>query len=97
MEIWQNKISSNYVCYNFTPLKTQILKEYRQETAESIYDIIECSLKTVKVPKEWKEADIMPIYKNVNKEEPLDYRTVSLTRIVYKISEKIIKKQWTEY
>ena len=40
-----------------------ILKECRQEMAESIHDIIECSIKTWKVPKEWKRADIMPIYK----------------------------------
>ena len=65
--------------------------------AEPIHDIIECSLKTEKVPQEWKRANIMPIYKNGNKEEPLDYRPVSLTSIVCKICEKVIKKQWTEY
>ena len=31
-----------------------ILKEYRQEMAQPIYDIIECSLKTGKVLKKWK-------------------------------------------
>ena len=43
-----------------------ILKECRQEMAESIYDIIGCSIKTGKVTKEWKRSDIMPIYKNGN-------------------------------
>ena len=38
----------------------------------------------------------MPIFKNRNK-EPLNYRSVSLTSIVCKICEKVIKKQWTEY
>ena len=38
-----------------------ILKECRQEKAEPIHDIIECFLRTGKVPKEWKRADIMPI------------------------------------
>ena len=65
-----------------------ILKERRQEMAEPIHDIIECSIKT----KEWKWAGIMPIYKNENKEKP-----VSLTSIVCKICEKVIQKQWTEY
>ena len=73
-----------------------ILKECRQEIAEPIHNIIECSLKTGKVPKEWKTADIMPIYKNGNKEKPLNYKLVSLTSIVCKICE-VIKKQWTEY
>ena len=31
-----------------------ILKECRQEMAEPIHDIIECSSRTGKVPKEWK-------------------------------------------
>ena len=65
--------------------------------AEPIHDIIECSIQTGKVPKEWKRADIMPIYKNGNKEEPLHYRPVSLSSIVCKICEKVIKKQWTHY
>ena len=39
----------------------------------------------------------MPIYKNGNKEKTLNYRPVSLTSIVCKICEKVIKKQWIEY
>ena len=38
-----------------------ILKECKQEMAEPIHDTIECSLRTEKVPKEWKRAHIMPI------------------------------------
>ena len=74
-----------------------ILNECKQEMAESFHDIIECSIKTGKVPKEWKRADIMPIFKNGNKEKPLNYRPVSLTSIVCKICEKVIKKQSTDY
>ena len=33
----------------------------------------------------------MPIHKGVDKEEPLNYRPVSLTSIVVKICEKIVK------
>ena len=56
--------------------------------AEPIHHIIECSIKTEKVPQEWKRADIMPIYNNGNKEEPLHYRPVSLTSIVGKTKRK---------
>ena len=38
----------------------------------------------------------MPIYK-FNKEQPLISRAVSLTSIVCKMCEKVIKKQWTDY
>ena len=74
-----------------------ILKECRQEIAELIHDIIECSIKTGKIPQDWKRADIMLIYKNGNKEEAFNYRPVSLTSIVCQICEKVIKKQWSEY
>ena len=70
-----------------------ILKKCRQEMDEPIHDIIECSIKTGKVPKEWNRA----VYKNENKEEPHNYRPVSLTSIVCNICEKVFKKQWTEY
>ena len=69
------------------------LNECRQEMAEPI----ECSIKTGKVPKELKRADIMPIYKNGNKVKPFNYRPVSLNTIVYIICEKVIKKQLNEY
>ena len=39
----------------------------------------------------------MPVYKNGNKKKPLNYIPVSLTSIVCRICEKVIKKQWTEY
>ena len=67
-----------------------ILKECRQDMAEPIHDIIECSIRTRKVSKEWRRADIEPIYNNRNKEEPLNYRPVSLTSILRKICEKVI-------
>ena len=53
------------------------LKKCRQEMDEPIFYINECSLKTGKVSKEWKRADIIPNYKNGNKEEPLNYRPVT--------------------
>ena len=73
-----------------------ILKERRQEMTEPIHHIIECSIQTGS-PQRMKRDDIMPIYKNGNKEEPLNYRPVSLTSRICKICEKIIKKQWTDY
>ena len=39
----------------------------------------------------------MSIYINGNKEEPLHYRPVSLTCIVCKMCETVIKKQQTDY
>jgi len=74
-----------------------ILKLCKEELVDPIYDIIKCSLERGRVPKEWKRADIVPIYKSGRKEEPLNYRPVSLTSVLCKICEKLIKKQWVEF
>ena len=45
---------------------------------EPVSDIISTSLMEGTVPKEWKRANIVPIYKGGKKTEPLNYRPVSL-------------------
>ncbi len=50
-----------------------------------------------KMPKDWKRAEIVPLYKGGSKEDPLNYRPVSLTSVVVKVCEKVIKNRWVEY
>lgn len=47
-----------------------------------------CPLKMGK--QEWKGADIIPIHKKRNKEEPLNYKQESLTSIKCKICKMVI-------
>ena len=75
----------------------QILKDCNNELIEPIYDIITYSVTTGKVPLQWKGANITPIFKGGGKEEPLNYRLVSLTCAVCKICESIMKKQWVKH
>ncbi len=49
------------------------------------------------MPKDWKRAEIVPLYKGGSKEDPLNYRPVSLTSVVVKVCEKVIKNRWVEY
>ena len=51
------------------------MKKFRQEMAELIHDIIKCFLQT-KSRQRMEIAHTMPIYKNGNKEEPINYRPV---------------------
>uniref|UniRef100_A0A0P4VWZ9 Reverse transcriptase domain-containing protein n=1 Tax=Scylla olivacea TaxID=85551 RepID=A0A0P4VWZ9_SCYOL len=74
-----------------------ILKECREQMEEPIWDIINSLLREGKVPREWKRANIVPIYKGGNKMDPLNYRPVSLTSIVSKLCEILIKDRWVEY
>ena len=72
-------------------------KKCREQLVEPIWNVINSSLKEGKVPREWKRANIIPIYKGGKKTEPLNYRPVSLTSVVSKICEVIIKQQWVKY
>ena len=52
---------------------------------------------TGELPDIWKIAHVTPIYKKGSKSEPLNYRPVSLTAILCKVMEKIIRNASVEY
>lgn len=72
-----------------------VLKECRDQLLEPIWNVVNSSLKEARVPKEWKRANIMPVYKD-DKMEPLNYRPVSLTSIIGKLC-KIVIRMCAEY
>ena len=43
------------------------------------------------VPSEWKLANVTPIFKTGNKSSPSNYRPVSLTVVLCKIFESILR------
>ena len=43
------------------------------------------------VPLEWKEANIIPLFKNGSRNKPVNYRPVSLTSVICKVLETIIR------
>lgn len=74
-----------------------ILKECKDQLLLPVYNIIVSSLTEGKVPSEWKRAHIVPIYKGGNNEDPLNYRPVSLTSVMCKLCEGVIKDEWLKY
>ena len=73
-----------------------ILKECAEELCEPLFMIFTNSLQQGKLPKIWKKANITPLYKKGNKSNPLNYRPVSLTSIVCKILETLIREEWVD-
>ena len=49
------------------------------------------------LPKVWKTANVTALFKNGSKKEPLNYRPVSLTCIICKVYEKIIRSHIVEF
>jgi len=74
-----------------------VLKECAANVSEPLSMIFNNSLKTGKVPEDWKKANITPIFKKGRKTDPANYRPVSLTSVVCKIMESLIKEKLVEY
>jgi len=68
----------------------RILKQLHLVIAPSLQVIFEKSYREGVVPRDWKEANICPIYKKGAKNNPANYRPVSLTCITSKLFEHII-------
>ena len=74
-----------------------ILKECKEQLVDKIYDLVSMSLDMSKLPKDWKRANIVPIYKGGKRSNPLNYRPVSLTSVVGKMCERVVKDAWMKY
>ena len=69
----------------------RLLKECHAELAIPITDIIKDTIEQGEVPALWKLAKVCPIFKKGSKSDPLNFRPVSLTSLVCKICEAIIR------
>ncbi|KAK4832714.1 LOW QUALITY PROTEIN: hypothetical protein QYF61_025175 [Mycteria americana] len=65
-------------------------KELVEELAKPLSIIYQQSWLTGEVPDHWRLANVMPIYKKAQKEDPGNYRPVSLTSVPGKIMERFI-------
>jgi endonuclease/exonuclease/phosphatase family metal-dependent hydrolase len=71
----------------------RVLRECCSTMAKPLTIIFRKSLGEGQVPMSWKDAKVTPIYKKGKKKQPCNYRPVSLTSVVCKIMEKMIRKQ----
>jgi len=71
-------------------LSSRVLKEAAAEIAKPITTIYNKTIQEGIIPKEWKRANVVPIYKKGKKTEPSNYRPISLLPIISKILERCI-------
>ena len=55
------------------------------------------SLNSGCVPRDWRVANVIPIYKKGSKLNPLNYRPVSLTSVICKCLEKLIRVKMVDH
>ena len=72
-------------------IHTNILKALSEEMSLPLCMLFKKSLDQGVVPFDWRAANVVPLYKKGSKYLPSNYRPVSLTSVVCKILESIIK------
>ena len=65
--------------------------EAREEIADPRAEIFESSIVTGEVPEDWRVANVVPFFKKGCREKPGNYRPVSLTSVVGKLLEGILR------
>jgi hypothetical protein len=71
-------------------IKPIILKELYQEISPILTFIFQRSKDTGEIPEEWKQANVVPVFKKGPKHLAANYRPVSLTCICSKLMEHIL-------
>lgn len=72
-------------------LHPRLLKELAEELAEPLSVLFTISLEEGKLPETWKDANVTPLFKKGDKSAAGNYRPVSLTSVLCKIMEALIR------
>ena len=75
----------------------RVLKELAGVLANPLSSIHQQSWLTGEVPTDWKLANVTPIYKKGRKDDPGNYRPVSLTSVPGKLMEQLIQSTITQH
>ena len=71
-------------------IPARVLKQVAEELSPYLLILFQQIFNTGHIPSDWKEALVVPIFKNENKHAPENYRPVSLTSLICKVFEHII-------
>ena len=86
---------------NKSPGAAGIVSKLLMETVEQINiplaKVFNLSLKEEVIPFQWKEANIMPLFKKGSRDKSENYRPVSLTSVICKLLERLIKDHMVDF
>ena len=87
--------------YNKSPgvvgIPPNLLKEIDEQINTPLATLFNLSLEEGIVPSEWKEANATPLFKKGSKNKPENYRPLSLTLVVCKLLETLIRDHMVEF
>jgi len=95
--IIQEEAANNLLCHLETHksmgldrIRPRVLWELAEELAKPLSIIYQQSWLTGEVPDDWRIASVTPIYKKGRKEDPGNYRPVSLVPVPKKVMDRFI-------
>ena len=68
-----------------------VLKQCHSAMARPLAMIFKLSLNSGRLPSKWKMANVTPLHKKGNRSEASNYRPVSLTSVICKVLERILR------
>ena len=74
-------------------IPARVIKELKEEMVKPLSILFQKSMDNGEIPDEWRDAEVVPIFKKGSKADPANYRPVSLTVIIGKTMERIIKEE----
>ena len=74
-----------------------LLKIVCEEIAVPMTILFRKSMDEGQIPDDWRTINVTPIYKKGNHAEPGNYRPVSLTSVIGKLMERLVKKEIDGY
>lgn len=74
-----------------------VLKNLRPSISPTLQHIFQCSLDQGRVPEDWRQANVSPIYKKGCSSDPANYRPISLTSVCCKLLEHAIVSSLTAH
>ncbi|PKU32528.1 rna-directed dna polymerase from mobile element jockey- hypothetical protein [Limosa lapponica baueri] len=88
----RDQLSKLGICKSMGPdgMHPRVLRELAEVITGPLSIIFERSWRTGKVPKDWRKANVTPAFKRGKKEDPGNYRPVSLTSIPGKMMECLV-------
>jgi Reverse transcriptase (RNA-dependent DNA polymerase) len=70
-----------------------LLKKLAEQLAWPLAKVMRSSLQEGAVLEDWRTANVMPIFKKGKRSDPGNYRPVSLTSVVCRLMESLVKDQ----